>query len=526
VTEACDIVVIGAGAAGLMAALVAATTGAQVAVLEKGARLGGTAAVSGGVVWAPCNDHMGGTDSREAALDYFRSLDHGDLRDETLTAFVETAAAAVRFLEEHSPVSFTQLAGYPDYFGNRPGAVVTGGRALDSGLFPFSELGAWRDKVVTATVYPLTLAETSLGGGSGVLDPELLRERVSRDARGFGQALIGGLLDACLKAGVNIRLEHAALRLEREGERVVGVTARTAEGEAMITARSVIVATGGFEWSPELAQAFLRGPIAYPASPPSNTGDGLRLLMAAGASLANMTNAWWCPTIVTGERWEDGSPRSQPVLIERTLPGSIIVNGAGRRFCNEAVNYSAIAGAFHAFDPNSFAYPNQPAWLIFDHHYKLRWPVGGHPPGEALPTWMTAAATLAEMADTLGMPSEVFQNTVARFNQGARAGYDRFYGDRSRPGALATLGPLEHAPFYAVPLYLGVLGTNGGARTDGSGRVLDHDGAAIPGLFAAGNVIACPTGGIYAGAGGTLGPALTFAYLAGRAAAAANHQGD
>jgi hypothetical protein len=225
------------------------------------------------------------------------------------------------------------------------------------------------------------------------------------------------------------------------------------------------------------------------------------------------------------------------VLIERTLPGSIIVNGAGKRFCNEAVNYSAIAGAFHAFDPNSFSYENRPAWLLFDHSYKMRWPVGGHPPGDAVPDWMIVAHSLAALAEELNAPAAALEATVARFNEGAvdgidsdfgrgEASYDRFYGDRSRPGALATLGPVEQPPFYAVPLHLGVLGTNGGARTDGSARVLDHDGVPIPGLFAAGNVIACPTGGIYAGAGGTLGPALTFAYLAGRSAVAAKYRGD
>ncbi len=531
---AADVIVVGAGAAGLMAALAAAKAGARVVVLEKGAKLGGTAAVSGGIVWAPCNDHMAGSDSRDDALAYFGALEGGDVRAEVLAGFIDNAAPALRFLEANSRVKFAPLAGYPDYYSDRPGARAEGGRALDSGLFAFSELGEWRDRIATGTVYPLTVAETPLGGATSLPSPEVLGDRIARDVRGFGQALVAGLLDACLGAGIEIRLGQAVRRLIHDGGRIAGVVVE-ADGATveLAAARGVIVATGGFEWNPELARSFLRGPIDHPASPPGNTGDGLPLMMAAGAALGNMTSAWWCPTIVTDEIWDDGSQRAQPVLIERTLPGSIIVNAAGKRFCNEAVNYSAIAGAFHAFDPNTYVYPNQPAWLVFDHDYKSRWPVAGAPPGEAVPGWMTAAPTLAGLAERLGIPATALVATVARFNDGAAAGtdpdfqrgeadYDRFYGDRSRPGALATLGPLTTGPYYAVPLHLGVLGTNGGARTDASARVLGHDGQAIPGLYAAGNCIACPTGGIYAGAGGTLGPALTYGWLAGRAAAAAN----
>ncbi len=533
-SETADVVIVGAGAAGLIAALAAAKAGASVTVIEGAAKLGGTAAVSGGIVWAPCNDHMDGTDSREAALAYFQALDNGDLRADVLEAFVDTAAEALRFLESHSRVSFMPLGGYPDYYGDRPGARHEGGRALDSGLFSYDALGEWKDRVATGTVYPLMLSETPLGGGSGVVAPELIAERVAMDARGFGQALVGGMLEACLAAGVDFRLEHRLVRLCEAGGAVTGLVAQTTDGEVQIDARrAVIVATGGFEWNAELAQTFLRGPIAFPASPPSNMGSGLTALMRAGAALGNMTSAWWCPTIATGETWPDGSPRAHPVLIERTLPRSLIVNRAGRRFCNEAVNYSAIAGAFHTFDPGSYGYPNLPAWLIFDHAYKLRWPVAGAMPGPQVPAWMETGATLADLAAKLGLPATGLEATVARFNADAERGidsefgrgeadYDHFYGDRSQPGARAALGPLTEAPFYAAPLHLGVLGTNGGARTDAFARVLGHDGRPIAGLYAAGNVIACPTGSVYAGAGGTLGPALTFGYIAGRQAARAN----
>ena len=525
-----DIVVVGAGAAGLMAALVAARAGAAVIVLEKGERLGGTAAISGGVVWAPLNDHIdpAAPDSRAAALDYFASVSGS--ADARTAAFVDHAAAAMRFIEANSRVRFAVIPGYPDYFVERPGARAGGGRALDSGLFPFAELGEWRDRVLTATSYPLTLTETPLGGGSGQVAPEILAERIAQDQRGFGQALVGGLLEACLAQGVTIRLGCRVAALDRDARGVTGV--RLADGTG-VAADAVIVATGGFEWDRDLAQTFLRGPIAYPASPPCNTGDGLRMLMAGGAALGHMTQAWWCPTIATGETWDDGSPRAAPALIERTMPGSIVVNRTGQRFANEAANYTALAGAFHHFDPNSYAYANLPAWLVFDQAYRDRVPVGGVMPGAPAPDWMVGADTLAGLAAAIGVPAAALEQTVARFNAAAHAGadpdfargdsdYDRFYGDRSHVDARATLGPLETAPFYAVPLHLGVLGTCGGAQTDPHGRVLGHDGAPIDGLYAAGNVIASPTAGIYAGAGGTLGPALTYAYLAANHAAGAN----
>ncbi|MEL6877470.1 MAG: FAD-binding protein, partial [Pseudomonadota bacterium] len=219
--------------------------------------------------------------------------------------------------------------------------------------------------------------------------------------------------------------------------------------------------------------------------------------------------------------------------IERTVPHSIMVNRAAKRFCNEAAKYSALAGAFHAFDPQSYDYPNLPAWLIFDENYVERYPIGPRLPGQPVPEWVVSAETLEELAEELGIPTDGLAQTVARFNAHAEAGedpdfdrgtsaYDHFYGDRTREGKAVTLAPIARAPFYAVEIRMGLLGTNGGPRTDGQARILGHDGDAIAGLYGAGNAIACPTGGIYAGAGGTLGPALTFGYIAGRSAARAN----
>ncbi|MFZ4122294.1 MAG: FAD-dependent oxidoreductase [Caulobacterales bacterium] len=532
-----DVIVIGAGAAGLAAALAASAAGASVVVLEKAATLGGTAAISGGVVWAAMNPSMqaaGHSDSRAEALAYFQAVNHGDIRPEMIEAFVDTAPAALTFLAEHSPWRFETLPGYPDYFLDRPGAKPNGGRAMDAGLFPFKELGEWASKVATnGQPLPIKLSETPLGGFYGQLDPEQLKQRAIVDARGWGQALIGSLLKGCLDVAIAPCLNHRVTALQHTKGAITGIEGEYNGATFSIAARrGVILATGGFEHDRALVQAFLKGPMTAPASPPTNTGDGLRLAMKAGAALGNMTQSWWMPVLETGETWFDGAKRASPVLLERTLPGSILVNRRGQRFCNEAANYSALSGAFHTFDPNTYDHPNLPAFLIVDANFRSRYPVGTAMPGQAA-AFLTKASTLAELATQIGVDPIGLEQTVTRFNAFASAGkdedfargvspYDRFYGDRSREGAFATLGPLTKAPYFAVEIKMGTLGTTGGALTDAKARVLDHDGAPIPGLFAAGNCMAAPTGGVYAGAGGTLGPALTFGVIAGRTCAMAN----
>jgi len=534
-----DVIVLGTGAAGLAAALAAHESGASVALVERFDRIGGTSAISGGVIWVADNPQMrvaGMADSREDALAYFRSLDHGELVDKTLEAFVHHGPEALAFLERIEALKVVVLPGYPDYYLDRPGAKPEGSRALDHDLFNLGELGEWAAKIYAIEEpKPLMLRETPLGGAAEMPPMEVLGQRLAARQCGFGQAMVARLLKACLARGIEPLLGVETRRLLRDGPRITGIEGERDGAPFTLTARrGVVIATGGFEWDGDLRQTFLRGPVTAPASPPTARGEGLSLAMAAGAKLGNMTNAWWAPTLVTPDApWASGEQRAQIILIERTVPHSIMVNRSGKRFCNEAANYSALGGVFHQFDPANYDYLNLPAYLIFDAQYAARYPLGTRQPGQPMPDWVRRADTIEGLAEQIGLDAAALVETVARFNAHADAGhdpdfgrgtsaYDHFYGDRSRSGTAVTLGAIREASFYAVEIHSGLLGTNGGPRTDGQGRILGHDGTAIPGLFGAGNAIACPTGGIYAGAGGTLGPALTFGYLAGRTAASAN----
>jgi len=254
--------------------------------------------------------------------------------------------------------------------------------------------------------------------------------------------------------------------------------------------------------------------------------------MQVGAKLDNMSEAWWMPTIPVPGDSVRGRPLYRLCLAERTLPGSIMVNGKGRRFVNEAANYNDIGRAFHTFDPTHFAFENNPAWLVFDERFRSRYPIAGFQPNQAPEGLIESAATLGELADRIGVDPATLEDTVDRFNQYVSVGrdpeflrgvsvYDRYNGDSTQTGPARTLGPLREGPYHAVRVVSGALGTKGGPKTNTRGRVLDLAGRPIPGLYAAGNAMAGPTGMVYGGAGGTLGPALTFGYLAGRDAAMA-----
>lgn len=538
-----DVVVLGTGAAGLTAALRAHAEGARVAVFEKADKVGGTSAWSGGMVWIPCNHHMaelGISDSKEEVLTYLESLSLGLIDPAMASAYVDHGAEAIRWLEDNTPARFQIIPHFPDYHPEHPGGKPDGGRSLENPLYSFHELGEWAGRVTTgrqlaagAAGTHITLSETPLGHGAprGVPAEELAR-RQREDLRGAGQGLVGMLLRGCLDRGVEPRTQARAVELVTEGSRVTGVRLDTPEGPLEVTARGgVVLATGGFEWDPELARAFLRGPLERPVSIETNTGDGLRMAMKVGAALGNMREAWWTATIDV----PDGRGGVIPWMVngERTRPHTIMVNRQGVRFTNEAANYNAIGAALHNIDVTSYTYANLPSWMVLDRFYLERYSVGGYRGDGPTPGWLTEAPTLAALAEQLGIPAGALEAAVERWNGFCAAGedldfgrgksaHDQWWGDPALTGdATASLGPLDQPPFYAVEVHIGALGTKGGPRTTRDAQVLDVDGTPIPGLYAAGNVMASVMGMTYGGAGGTLGPGVAFGFAAGRHAARA-----
>lgn len=536
--ETTDVIVLGSGAAGLTAAVTARIEGSDVVVLEKGDRVGGTSAWSGGALWIPCNPHAeaaGIDDTREAALAYLASLSNGLIDPRMAAVYVDTGPAMVGYLEANTPLSFELVEGFPDYHPEHPGGMPGGGRSLQSRLFPFTELGEWRDRVTigrqlggNAQGANIALSETPLGHAApdGIDSGELERRRIT-DERGTGQALVGRLLRGLLDRGVEPRLQHRATELIVSGGRVTGVRAATPDGQVEIRAdRGVVLATGGFEWDPDLVRAFLRGPLERAASIPHNTGDGLKMAMKVGVSLGNMREAWWTATIDV----PDDAGEMIPWMIngERTRPRTIMVNRRGRRFANEAANYNAFGAAFHQIDLETYDYANIPSWMVFDGEYLRTWGLAGWTGGGETPSWLHSAETVDGLAASIGVDPGALAATVRDWNSAVAAGrdwdfhrgesaHDQWWGDPSLLGSPeANLGPLDEPPYYAVEVHPAALGTKGGPRTDGDARVLDVDGDPIEGLYAAGNAAASMMGMTYGGAGGTLGPAMVFGYLAGR----------
>ncbi|MBF6170021.1 FAD-dependent oxidoreductase [Nocardia blacklockiae] len=523
-----DVVVLGSGAAGLTAALTAAVQGASVALFEKAATVGGTSAVSGGIAWIPAHDRApDGPLTVADALAYLHAQSLGSMDDELVEVFVRTGAAMVDFVEAHSGTRFEIADGFPDYKPELPGGRPGGGRSLSPAAFDLARLGEWRDRI---TSFPADWSNVGFDAETRAR----LHAQTGSDSADFcvaGTALVAGLLRGVLDAGVVPQTGARAVELLSEGRAVTGVRLRTATGERIVHARhGVVLATGGFEWDPRLVRAYLRGPMHGPVSPPNNTGDGLRMAMARGADLGTMSEAWWVPVVrIPGDTIE-GKPRSRSVRLERTRPRSIMVNRAGRRFVNEASEYNSMAGAFHYLDPKG-GYVNDPGWIVFDSVHLRRYGFLGIAPDGEVPEWFRESADLAELGAKTGIDPDGLAATVAAWNRhvadgvdpdfgrGASA-YDGWWGDETaKTVAGRTLGPLDTAPYYAVPVTVGAMGTKGGPRTDRDGRVLHVDGIVIPGLFAAGNAMAGVTGRAYGGAGGTIGPGMVFGFRAGHAAA-------
>lgn len=522
-----DVVVLGSGAAGLTAALTAAAAGATVQVYEKAGTVGGTTAVSGGIAWIPAHNRCPDRElTVEDALQYLRAQSFGSMDDALVDTFVRTGPSMLDFVEDHSGLRFEVATGFPDYQPELPGGQPTGGRSLSAAPFDLGQLGDWATRI---TAFPADWSNVGFDAETRArLHAEVER---AGDLCVAGTALIAGLLKGLLDLGVTPCTHSRATEIIVDSEGVAGVRIAGPEASMNIRARrGVILGTGGFEWDSVLVQAFLRGPMHGAVSPPNNTGDGLRMAMALGADLANMGEAWWVPIVRIPNDTIEGRQRSRSVRLERTRPRSIIVNQAGRRFVNEACDYNSMAGAFHYLDPRG-GYVNDRGWMVFDAIHLRNYGFLGIAPGQPVPDWFCESADLTELAAKTGIDAAGLARTVEQWNRNVVAGadpdfgrgssaYDGYWGDdRATTPAGKTLGPIDTAPYYAVPVHIGAMGTKGGPRTDRDGRVLHVNGKPIAGLFAAGNAMAGATGRAYGGAGGTIGPAMVFGYRAGYAAA-------
>lgn len=524
-----DVIVVGSGAAGLLTACRAADAGLRVVVLEKASLIGGTSSAGGGVLWAPANPlTTNEADSPEAAAAYLAASTEGQMSDDAVANYVKQSAAAVAYLEERTQVRLTPLD-RPDYHPELPGAAI-GGRSLDNQAFDGgSDL---MSRLRPPTYFPLlTMAERDALDGKAP-DAQLLADRAASGARTMGGALVGALLATALDRGVDIAVDARMTMLVRLADELwhVGVS----DGQRVIVAESVVVATGGYEWNPQLQASFLKHPVV-PISAPSNEGDGLRLALAAGASVDVMPTTWGVPVITAHGAEYDGKPSGRMANVEMTLPGSIVVNRQGRRFMNEAMNYHDTSRVLGNLEPTGEGAANLPAYLVVDRRYVDRYPIAGSTVGVP-PEWLASAETLAELAERIGVDAEGLVAQVAEFNESAREGVDPVFGRGVNPqdqflGDATNLpnpclAPLETGPYYAVELHPGVLGTSGGLRVDADARVLDHFDEPVEGLYAAGNVSASVFRGAYPGGGATLGSALVRAYAAGSHLAASFGSND
>ena len=546
-TDACDVLVVGSGAAGLSAACVAAAGGLKVLLAEASALVGGTTAISGGMVWIPANHHMseaGRPDRVAAARSYLaHTVPPGD-DGELLETFVQTGDAALRHLEQVTALRLRPVLRYPDYYPDLPGATE-GGRVLEPHPFNATVLGPWFAKLRPP------LPEFMVFGGMMVHRSDIphlrrfarspasawrvlrllarhARERLAAP-RGstlhLGNALAGWLLHSALRAGVDICTSTPVLSLHREGEGFGSATlAIDGRVQTLRIRRAVVLAGGGISHDATLRRAHVPASAGtLSATVASNAqASGAALAMALGARIAGgARQAFWVPASRFTRR--DGSAGVFPhTVTDRGKPGLIAVAQDGRRFVNEALSYHEFVKGQLAAGPRAL-----PAWLVCDRRFLWRYGLGVIQPFALSVSRhissgnLKTGRTLAELAGACKLPSAVFEQTVAAFNDDARRGTDTQFGrgsdiyQRHLGDALCQpnpcLAPIEHAPYFAVAVEPADLGMAAGLATDANARVLGADGRPIPGLYACGNDMASPMNGAYPGPGITLGPALVFA---------------
>jgi 3-oxosteroid 1-dehydrogenase len=542
-----DILIIGSGGASLTAALYAKTHGLTPLIIEKSSKIGGSTCYSGGGLWVPNNGiHPGVTDSLDEALTYMRVVVDGTYQgpastEERKVAYLESAPKMMAFLRREG-MHWVPSLGYSDYYPDVRGGKA-GGRSIEAGVFDSGRLGEWRELLnvnpsIPAFTPPMYTYEAArvvramstisgfakaaeVVGWRGVRQMVLGRKPVT-----MGTSLTAQLLWLCLKNDVTTWTNASLQELVMEGGKAVGaVVGRNNEATVIKASKGVLLGAGGFAKNQAMREKYQEAPAstAWTSVSPHDHGDAITAAMKIGAATDLLDDAWWGPTIVHPRT---GLPSF--TLFERALPHSIIVDSSGQRFMNEAQSYTDCG---HDQYRRHKEVPAIPAFLIMDQRHRKRYVLAGilpgKPPKDALESGLIVEGkTLADLADKLGIDGDGLNRTVDNFNAMVHEGidkdfgrggnaYDRFFGDpSSQYSQNPCLGTIEQGPFYACKIWPGDLGTKGGVVTDAHARALDTDGNVIPHLYAYGNSSASVMGRVYAGAGSTLGPALTFAYLA------------
>lgn len=551
--EEVDVLIIGAGCGGAAAALTAYDRGLKTLIVEKSQWFGGTSSLSGGGSWIPragVQRRAGYTPDRAATLHYLKTITEGIVPEAKLEAYLDAAPKMLDFLEALDPdLEFVWKPGYPDYYPNLEGGSDLGStinvppidlRKLGSDaalLHPPASVmpkGMWMGPNELPDFYRLR----QTWGGKRLFVKLVWRIFTARltgsKITTIGQALMARLLLAVRKRGIGLWLNSPMTSLIVEDDRVVGAVIERDGKPTWVHARGgVIVAAGGFDHNAEMRKQHQpESRSDWSLGVAENTGDGINAAAGIGAATATMDSSWWFPAV----EWAPG--KLQFSLNERMLPSQIIVNGAGERWINEAAPYEDFGFAMIAGERTGVQHI--PSWYITDDWSWRRYVIFGHLPIPKIPfapaptghrppkAWRSNSAfqmgqTLEELAGKIGVPADALQQTVARYNKDAESGvdtqyhrgesaYDRYYGDITLP--TPSLAPLHGGPYYAFRIVLADLGTNGGVVTDEHARALRPDSTPIEGLYVTGNASSSVMGRSYAGAGATIGPAMTFGYIA------------
>lgn len=550
-----DVIVVGSGAGAMTSAVFLADQGIRVLVLEKSDQYGGTSAISGGGIWIPNNHYfarMNGNDSYATALTYLQAA-AGEHVDETrLRAYLDNAPKMIEQLTRISRVRYAVAAKYPDYYPHLPGALA-GGRTLDPEFFDTSLLGeelANLRKPSPSTLLMGRIAWTARDAhkamarsfGWRLLIMKLMlrykldfkwRRKSKMDRRAsLGSSLVASLRRSLMDRNVPLWLNTDFCGLVTENGRVSGVTVMRDGAQLQLQARlGVILGSGGFEQN----QA-LRDEVLAQADPQGLERDTAwqqhrgRPRSRHGARRRHRVDGLG---LVGTDHCRAGRGQAPGIFAERAFPGAIVVNGLGQRFVNEAAPYLEFVDAMHR-DNQSTDGRSVPAWVIFDAHFRFNYAMGPLMPGQVMPDsrlrkeWLNnlywKADTLSGLARQIGVDGAGLEATVAKVNGYAESGvdidfarggnvFDRYYGDCNiKPNP--CLAPLRKGPYYAMRLDAGDIGTKGGLLTNEHAQVVRDDGSTIAGLYAIGNCSASVMGTSYPGAGGTLGPAMTFGYVA------------